>query len=340
MVVDPLDLFESHGGAVLRRQVEDGEIRDITDELADVIAAVPPGLLAPYTTDGKAHGLPYHVDPLGIWYNRALFAQAALDPERPPQTWAEFLDAVDALKRADVTPVAIGFADRWPVLCWYGCLAARIAGVEGFVEAGRHRSLLADPGFVHAAELLSEFVAREPIQPEYRGARDDDQTRLVATGQAAMELNGGRAPSAYEREAPGGLGDDLGWFPFPVVDGGRGTSGDVYGSIRGFAVNSRAPGSTLKLLRSLYETDNYARILASEPEHVPVLPGFDVADAHLAPLARAAREASAVVPDFYEQMPLSTAGELEFGIYRVADRGDSAEEVLEEVTEHWQRAPG
>jgi raffinose/stachyose/melibiose transport system substrate-binding protein len=269
---DPPDLYYSSGGNRLRQQVADGLVRDLTDDLAEVIATMPPSVLAPYTVDGRVYGLPYHTGIVGIWYDKALFAGAGLDPEQPPRTWDDFLTAVAAIRAAGTVPVALGGEENWPLMFWYGMLVTRLSGSQAMVAAGEHRSLAQNPDFLDAAHLLAEFIAAEPFQPghltaSYAGV--NGQAELVGGGEAAMELMGFWAPGVHELGAPGGLGDQLGWFPFPEVPGGRG-GGDLYGGGDGFAVASRAPETTIELLRFLFEERNYDRILADDPGLVSV----------------------------------------------------------------------
>lgn len=59
-----------------------------------------PGLLGDLTFDGEVYALPFNRSYQGLYYNKDLFRQAGLDPERPPQTWeeyAEYTDQIDAL---------------------------------------------------------------------------------------------------------------------------------------------------------------------------------------------------------------------------------------------------
>ena len=49
------------------------------------------------TYDGKVYGLPYRIEALAVLCNRGHFEEAGLDPENPPQTWSEFLDAAQKL---------------------------------------------------------------------------------------------------------------------------------------------------------------------------------------------------------------------------------------------------
>ncbi|MFF2483110.1 extracellular solute-binding protein [Paenibacillus sp. NPDC058071] len=48
-----------------------------------------PGILSMYGWEGKHMALPYTTDARVLWYNKEIFKQAGLDPEKPPTTWAE-----------------------------------------------------------------------------------------------------------------------------------------------------------------------------------------------------------------------------------------------------------
>ncbi len=60
-------------------------------------------------SDGKLYGLPVTNYKMGLIYNRKLFAQAGLDPEKPPTTWAEIRE--DAKKIAALGNGVNGYGD-------------------------------------------------------------------------------------------------------------------------------------------------------------------------------------------------------------------------------------
>lgn len=73
-----------------------GLFTDITDRIATLPFAdkIAQGAIDVSTWDGKKYGLPFVVD-LSVWmYNKKLFREAGLDPNKPPTTLAEF--AADA----------------------------------------------------------------------------------------------------------------------------------------------------------------------------------------------------------------------------------------------------
>lgn len=63
------------------------------------------------TYKGTAYVYPYETVMHGLYYNRQLFAQAGLDPNRPPRTFAEFRDAARRVAQRDAggTLVQPGF---------------------------------------------------------------------------------------------------------------------------------------------------------------------------------------------------------------------------------------
>lgn len=73
-----------------------GLFQDLTSRI-DALpfkANIAPGAIQSSTWDGKEYGLPFVMD-LSVWmYNKKLFTQAGLDPNKPPTTLAEF--ATDA----------------------------------------------------------------------------------------------------------------------------------------------------------------------------------------------------------------------------------------------------
>ena len=57
-----------------------------------------------------------------------------------------------------------------------------------------------------------------------------------------------------------GLGDDLGWFPFPTVTGGAGAATDGVGGGNGIAVGKNAPPEALDFLKFFSSVENATKI--------------------------------------------------------------------------------
>lgn len=301
---DPPDLFQSWGGGVLWEFAEAGLVRNIAPELEgewkDSFNAQ--AALELYGRDGEYYGVPWNWGAVGMFYNKALFEQAGLDPNAPPQTWDEFLAAVQALKDAGITPIALGESEKWPGHFWWVYLAMRLGGEEAFLKAYTREGSFSDEPFVQAGEYLQQLIDLEPFQDGFLGTGYNDQAGLVGDGLAAMELMGQWAPATQAAfSEQGGIGEDLGWFPFPAVEGGAGQPTDVLGGGDGFAVGANAEDEVIDFLK--YITSTEVQRGATEIWIVPVVKGTEdlvEADPILAQIV-AARDGATYSQLYYDQ---------------------------------------
>ncbi|MFE9134721.1 extracellular solute-binding protein [Streptomyces sp. NPDC007355] len=265
------DVYQTWGGGVLQQQVDAGLVEDLTD-LIDWSDELTPVSLQAYQIDGRTYAIPYDVGMVGFWYNKKLFAKAGVTA--PPATWAEFLDAVEKLKAAGVTPIALAGKEKWPGHYYWAYLAMRVAGLSALQEAATSKDFT-DPGFVRAGAHLKELVDLQPFQPGFLGAgyaTPGGQAASMGNGKAAMELMGQWGPSV-QKDAGADLGADLGFFPFPTVDGGVGRAGEVFGGGNGFALRKGAPKEALDFLK-FFVLDNQSKLLASNG-YLPVVKGAE-----------------------------------------------------------------
>lgn len=277
---EPPDIFQSWGGGVMNDYANAGLLLDINSYLdADGGAwrdTFAPGALGVYSLNGINYGVPWDMGMIGFWYNKDLFAQAGIDA--PPATWTEFLDDVQALKAAGITPIALGEGDKWPGMHMWAYLATRIGGKAAFLDAGVNRTgSFTDPAFIQAGEKLQELIALEPFQDGFLGATYPDEAALVGNGEAAMELMGQWAPAVQNDSSASkeGIGDALGFFPFPMVEGGAGDINDAVGGGNGFAIGKNASPEAIDFVKYLTSAENEAR-LAAIGVAIPVVKGGEV----------------------------------------------------------------
>jgi raffinose/stachyose/melibiose transport system substrate-binding protein len=119
------------------------------------------------------------------------------------------------------------------------------------------------PNVIEAGQKVADLVALEPFQEGFLGAgwdAPDGESGTMASGAAAMDLMGQWAPGAFRSqaglEADEKLPFELGWFPFPSVDGGKGLATDAFGGADGFAVGKDAPPEAVDFLKFITNVDN------------------------------------------------------------------------------------
>jgi raffinose/stachyose/melibiose transport system substrate-binding protein len=275
------DIFQSWGGGVMNEYAKAGLMKDITPDLdADGGAwrnsFASPGALAVYAYEGKNYGVPWDMGMVGFWYNKALFTKAGISA--PPTTWAELLDDVKKLKAAGITPIALGEGDKWPGHFWWAYLATRIGGKAGFEAAASRTGSFTDAPFVEAGKKLQELIALEPFQDGFLGATYGDEAIAVGNGQAAMELMGQWAPSVQKDNSTDkkGLGDNLGFFPFPAVEGGAGALTDAMGGGNGFGIGKNASPEAIDFVKYLTRPESEIACV-KDGFCIPVIKGAETA---------------------------------------------------------------
>jgi multiple sugar transport system substrate-binding protein len=93
----PPDLIEGQHGWVVPYAQSDLllPLDDVLEDRSDYV----PASLEYDTWNGHLWGIPYRIETHGVFYNKRMFREAGLDPDRPPETWAALLDAAKQLTR-------------------------------------------------------------------------------------------------------------------------------------------------------------------------------------------------------------------------------------------------
>lgn len=262
------DIYHTWGGGVLKQQVDAGLVEDLTDKVSSWTKDFVPAALAAYEFEDRSYAVPFDIGMVGFWYNKALFKKAKIDS--PPTTWSGYLDAVQALKDAGVTPIALAGKEKWPGMYYWAYLSMRVAGLEAMQKAATEADFTGE-GFVTAGQHLKDLVALEPFQKGFLGAAystPSGEAALMGNGKAAMELMGQWAP-VVQGDAGKGLGEDLGFFSFPAVEGGKGALTEVFGGGGGHAVRKGAPDAAVEFLKFFAEKE-FAEKLVKETGLIPV----------------------------------------------------------------------
>lgn len=327
------DVFATWGGGVLKQQIDAGLVKDVTGDVGDVIGGFTPAALSAYQFDGKTYALPTDIGMVGFWYNKKLFAKAGIS--EPPATWSAFLDDVRKLKSAGVTPIALAGKEKWPGHYYWAYLAMRIGGLPALQQAAADHDFT-KPDFLAAAQQVKALADLQPFQNGFKGAAystPDGQAATMGDGKAAMELMGQWAPSV-QKDAGKGLGDDLGFFPFPTVEGGKGAVTDAFGGGGGMALGAQAPAEALDFVKFLTEKTNHSEAVTAGAV-LPVLKGEEsaVKDPNLKVVADALASATGFQLFLDQAYPPAVGQEVNDAVAQVINGAKTPEQAVQSITE-------
>lgn len=271
------DIFHSWGGGVFYEQAKAGVLRPVEDVLSQAAKDEQgtAGVAAFTAPDGHIYGVARDVAEVVLWYNKALFEQAGVDPESL-ETWDGFLAAVQKFKDAGITPLAVGGKDKWPAHFWWSKLVVRLAGQDGFnAAAAGEGDGFAGEDFVKAGEYFLQLAALEPWQEGFEAATYPDASGYFGDGRAAMHLMGDWDYGAMKDNSATkeGIPDDqLGILPFPTIEGGKGDPTDTLGGLSGYLFSRNASDEAVKFIE-WYNSAPVQRRFAEAGYYIPIAKG-------------------------------------------------------------------
>ncbi|MBI3924575.1 MAG: sugar ABC transporter substrate-binding protein [Armatimonadetes bacterium] len=187
---------------------QNGALVAVSDKVpAEVQAGYFPGLWKAAELEGKVYAVPWYVTTRVLMYNKAIFRQAGLDPERPPETFEELAQMARTIRRKTrAVPYmpAIKIVNDWAL---YGVpivdtsarpMKATFAGADGVARLEYYEDL-----------YESDVIPKETLTESYRGALDRYNAGALAILEAGPQFLlkiQADAPQVYA---------DTGVAPFP-----------------------------------------------------------------------------------------------------------------------------
>jgi raffinose/stachyose/melibiose transport system substrate-binding protein len=141
---------------------------------------------------GEVYGVPFAVQVLQMFYNRAIFAELGLEE---PNTWDEFIAINEALEGAGYIPIAVTGGDAWMLPILHTVVGAGTYGGDTFVAGILDGSrTFEDPSFVESIQAVKDLQPYFP--PTVTGVSYDDSRTLFVNEMAGM-FPGGSWEAAY-----------------------------------------------------------------------------------------------------------------------------------------------
>ncbi|MCL9663292.1 extracellular solute-binding protein [Paenibacillus hunanensis] len=198
---------------------------DVID--ANLKDAFIPGVKESYAIDGKTYGMPLELNISYIFYNKEIFKKYNL---QVPKTYTEFKNIVNTLNQNKVIPAAVGNKEGWPGSFWFMYLADRIGGPTILTDVIQGKRSFNDPDILKAATEVQNLVDMNTFEKGNSGLSNDEAKGYFMNEQAAMFLTATWELPNYttSKDVPQEFKDKIGYFKFPLYEGGKGTDINSY----------------------------------------------------------------------------------------------------------------
>ncbi len=123
-----------------------------------------PALWANATVDGELYAIPFQNSTPLLYYNKEHFKAAGLDPDKPPQTWAELVDAARKLTTAD--HMGFGLPEGYDYMGWIMEALCMSNGGRYYNEEYGGEVYYDTPTMLGAAQFVEDLVFKHKVMQQ------------------------------------------------------------------------------------------------------------------------------------------------------------------------------
>jgi len=192
--------------------IESGFVADLTEEFSKNEAEWEKNLFAKaldvnrfregniYNIKPGIYGVPLDVTNIQMLYNKKLLKKAGI--KKPPKTFPEFLEAVEALKRVGISGLVSGWGELWMADCFASNYAFNIMGEEKVMATFKGEVPYTDPDWIKVFDVFRELADKgafiEGIVTKPNKFAEQD----FALERAAFAFNGSWCVNVYHDMNP------------------------------------------------------------------------------------------------------------------------------------------
>ncbi len=192
--------------------IESGYVADLSEEFVKDNSAwekslFPKALAANRFDEGNSYGIepgiygvPIDVTNVQMLYNKALLEKAGIS--KVPQTFDEFLEAIEALKRVGVSGLVSGWGELWLVNCFASNYAFNILGEDKVMATYRGKVPYTDPEWIEVLQVFATLRDKGALAEGVVTKANKYAEQDFALNRNAFAFNGSWCVNVYHKMNP------------------------------------------------------------------------------------------------------------------------------------------
>ena len=155
-----------------------------------------------YGVKAGIYGVPIDTAAIEMLYNRNLYRQAGLDPDKPPTTWGEFLEHCKVLKENGIPCFVSYFGEIWTIDALASNYAMNLMGEDKYFKTFEGKVSYMDPDWIRVLSLFKEMADQKILVEGAVTMVSKSAEQTFANERAAYTFNGSWCVNVYKTMNP------------------------------------------------------------------------------------------------------------------------------------------
>ena len=335
------NIFAVNGVTKLGEYIDNGVILNLEPYLKEDLSwsdGFMEGPINYYRVPGYegVYAVPNQAGLIGFFYNKDLFQKAGID--KFPETWTEFLDAIEKLKASGVVPIAIGPQSTYMVGHIHNEIFYRWMGCDAAKQLGSREIKWTDPDVIKTLQFEKDLIDAGAFDKDAVGMTADIAGAQFQEGKAAMILSGPWNNSHFSDKEECSVAEYVDFAKFPYFEEKPEFKDNDMQTTAPLMVSGKLTGKELELtieLLKMFTNQQTAKRFAEEGQILVPRKDVDIDKSKCTDLFNTSLELSTssekIGGDVFEFDPLASMADKTRNSIFTLFTGASPETVAEEI---------
>ena len=155
-----------------------------------------------YGVEPGIYGVPLDIMTIQMLYNKDLFEQLGLDPEKPPQDFEGFLNIGKQIRQAGLQGMVSGWGEVWMIDCLANNFAFNLMGENKVLATIRGDVAYTDPDWIKVLSLFKQMSESGVLADGIVTMINKTAEQHFANGKAVFAFNGSWCVNVYRGMNP------------------------------------------------------------------------------------------------------------------------------------------